>query len=274
VYYEVNEMILIAVAPNGARKTKADLLNIPLTAEELAIDAKACQDAGAAMMHLHVRDNMGGHSLNVTKYEEAIGEIKKATNNQMLIQVTSEAVGKYTVKEQFEMIYSLKPDAVSIAIREIHHFGEIEVNEIFNFMRKNNIYPQIILYNSHDVASYEKWLGDGVLPGKAYPVLYVIGKTQPKGTFRSDFLTEAFDPIKTSSWMVCGFGKFEYSAVTKAANLGGHIRLGFENNHWLNNGSIANSNAEIISQISDYLNKNNRDIATYHDALEILRPDW
>lgn len=273
MYNEGNEMILIAVAPNGARKTKDDLLNIPLSAEELAVDAKACQEAGAAMIHLHVRDNLGRHSLNVIRYQDAIKQIREATEDNIFIQVTSEAVGKYTSEEQFEMIHNLKPDAVSIAIREIHKFNEIEINENFNFMRKNNTYPQIILYNAHDAAIYKKWLDDGTLPGSGYPVLLVVGKSQVEGAYNKDFFHENKD-FPFSSWMVCGFGEFEYQVGTKAAELGGHVRLGFENNHVLENGTKAENNASIITQMSDHLRARNIKLATHVDASKIMKPDW
>lgn len=273
MYYEEYRMVLIAVAPNGARKTKDDLATIPLTAEELAKEAKLCQEAGAAMIHLHVRDRLGRHSLSVEIYQDAIRQIREATEDKIFIQVTSEAVGKYTAEEQFEMIHGLKPDAVSMAIREIRKFDEIEIYENFDFMRRHNIYPQIILYNDHDVTTYTQWLEDGVLPGNAYPVLYVIGKSQAKGMFSHDFSIEK-NGVVSSSWMVCGFGEFEYKVATKAVDLGGSVRLGFENNHLLEDGSEAENNAAIITQIADYIRSKNISLATHVDAMKMMKPDW
>ena len=266
-------MVLIAVAPNGARKTKDDLANIPLTAEELAQEAKLCQEAGAGMIHLHVRDNLGRHSLDVAVYQNAIKQIREATEDEIFIQVTSEAVGKYTAEEQFEMIHSLKPDAVSMAIREIRKFDEIEIYENFDFMRRNNTYPQIILYNDHDVATYTQWLEDGVLPGRGYPVLYVIGKSQAKGMFDHNFSLEE-SGVVSSSWMVCGFGEFEYQIGKKAVESGGHVRLGFENNHLLEDGTEAENNAKIITQMADYIRSKNLTLANHAEAKQIMKPDW
>jgi len=266
-------MTLIAVAPNGARKTKDDLPSIPLTPEEIAIEASACQRAGAAMIHLHIRDSIGRHSLNTARYQETIKLIKEETDNQLLIQVTSESVGKYSTEEQFEMIHSLKPDAVSIAIREIHNFNEIEINENFNFMKANNTSPQIILYNAHDVSIYKKWLEEGILPGKAYPVLYVIGKSQVEGVFSLDFFDQDYQ-LPASSWMVCGFGESEFKIGVEAAKRGGHIRIGFENNHVLEDGRIANNNAELVSQMVAHLAEQKRVLATHEEARKTMKPDW
>lgn len=264
---------LLAVAPNGARKTKDDLPNIPLTPEEIGAEAKACMIAGAAMIHLHVRNHKGNHSLNDNFYREAIQQIKDQTDDKLFIQATSESVGKYSSDEQFEMIHSLKPSGVSIGINEIKRHDELELNEHFNWMRQNNIYPQLILYNQHDLSIYKNWLEDGILPGNGYPVLLVIGKPQLKGGFDRDALEVELN-LSASSWMVCAFGEQEYQIGKRAAELGGHIRLGFENNNLLDDGSAAQNNAELIAQMAQHLKAENRELATVENAKKLMMPDW
>ena len=265
--------ILLTVAPNGARKTKEDIPSLPLTPEEIGADAKACLEAGAAMIHLHVRNKSGLHSLNTHYYDEAIAQIKAQTEEQMLIQVTSEAVGKYTPEEQFEMIHRLKPEFVSIGLREIKKLDDLDINENFNWMRQNNVAPQLILYNERDLSLYKNWLEEGIIPGEAYPLLLVVGKAHIKDAFERTALDESLKHV-ASSWMVCAFGDQEFSAGKHSAELGGHIRLGFENNSCLENGEEANSNAELIKQMADYLLKNNHELAKYSDARKIMQPDW
>jgi len=266
---------IIAVAPNGARKSHLDHPQLPLSTKEIAATAKQCLEAGASMIHLHVRDSQGQHSLSVDYYQHAIDAINEATDNGIFIQVTSEAVGKYTADEQFEMIHSLEPDAVSIALREIKILDENIINGHFSKMRKANIAPQLILYNLTDLSLYSDWLNRGVIPGSAYPVLFVIGKQQPEGSFDNAFLKRDFvDGLPVSSWMICAFGKNEFQAGKLAADCGGHIRLGFENNCLLDDGSIANSNAEIISQMSGHLKTSNLKLANIQQTKQIMRPDW
>lgn len=266
-------MVLLAVAPNGARKSKADLPSIPLTAEEIGKDAKACQQAGASMIHLHVRSEKGKHSLSSKFYNDAIQQIKEQTKGELFIQVTSEAVGKYSSDEQFEMIHSLKPQGVSIGLREIKQHDALEINSHFNWMRDNDVYPQLILYNQHDLQLYKQWLKEGVLEGKTYPLLFVIGKHQVEGVFDTDVLETASE-YTASSWMVCAFGAQEYTVGKYSAKLGGHIRLGFENNHLLANGNDAKNNTEIIKQMASHLKKEGEKLASYQDACKIMKPDW
>lgn len=266
-------MILLAVAPNGAKITKQDHPAVPLTVEEIAQEAKSCMEAGAGMIHLHVRNSIGQHSLNTKYYRPAIEAIKAQVGDGLFIQVTSEAVGKYTADEQFEMIHQLKPEGVSIAIREIRRLDEMDLYEHFSRMRDNDTYPQLILYNKHDVSTYMSWLEDGLLPGNAYPVLIVIGKAQKEGIYTLESLNE-LDHLSCSSWMVCAFGEQEYQAGIVAANKGGHIRIGFENNQTLADGRIASNNAELVTQMAEVLIAEGKALANASEAREIMRPDW
>jgi len=268
--------ILLAVAPNGARKTKADHPKIPLNSIEIAQTANDCLTVGASMMHLHVRNSEdNSHSLSVELYADAIEAINDKCKQEMFVQVTSEAVGIYSPEEQFEMIHALKPTAVSIGLREIKSLDESIIHEHFVQMREANVHPQIILYNEYDLENYHDWLRRKVLPGNAYPILLVIGKPTPEGSFENSYLTETnVENLQASSWMICAFGENEFAAAKLAASLGGHIRIGFENNSVLADGSDAEDNAALINQIAQHLKDNNLQSANLAQANEIMRPDW
>lgn len=267
--------VLLAVAPNGARKLKADHPQIPLSSEDIAVTAKNCLAAGASMIHLHVRSTNDTHSLSAELYKQAITDTQKATDRGIFIQVTSEAVGIYSAEQQFKMIRTLKPAAVSIGICEIRHMDEQVISQHFNFMRDTDIYPQLILYNHYDLAMYNDWLDRAVIPGNTYPILLVIGKKVAQGSFDNDILNPEFtSKLRASSWMVCAFGENEYQTGKLAAKLGGHIRIGFENNCLLKNGDTASSNAELISQMATYLKSQEYTLANIAQAKDIMRPDW
>ena len=90
-----NDVVMIAVAPNGARKTQQDHPQLPISPKEIAHTAAACRDAGACMLHLHVRDEKLGHSLDVERYREAIRAIRQEVGDEFIIQITTEAVGVF-----------------------------------------------------------------------------------------------------------------------------------------------------------------------------------
>ncbi|MDX1736619.1 MAG: 3-keto-5-aminohexanoate cleavage protein, partial [Alphaproteobacteria bacterium] len=92
--------VILCVAPNGARKTRDDHAAIPISPAELASEAKACMDAGAAMIHLHVRDEAGRHTIAPEFYRPAIAAVREATDEDFIIQITTEAVGIYSNDQQ------------------------------------------------------------------------------------------------------------------------------------------------------------------------------
>ncbi len=87
--------VAIAVAPNGGRRTKADHPAIPLTPAELARTAAECVDAGASMIHVHIRRPDGRHLLDAEAYRQAIDAIRKQVGDRLVIQITTEALGIY-----------------------------------------------------------------------------------------------------------------------------------------------------------------------------------
>ena len=97
----------------------ADHPAVPLTAEALGREARACLDAGAAMMHMHVRRPDGRHLLDAQAYRDALAAVRKAVGDELLVQVTSEAAGVYRAAEQMAMVRELAPEAVSVGLREI-----------------------------------------------------------------------------------------------------------------------------------------------------------
>ena len=225
---------------------------------------------------MHVRNPKdNSHSLSVAHYQTAIGAIEQSCHQELFVQVTSEAVGIYSPKEQFEMIHGLKPTAVSIGLREIESLSEDVIHEHFLQMKTGNVKPQIILYNQDDLDKYHDWLNRGVLPGNAYPILLVIGRPKTEGAFENSYLIEEnIQKIKASSWMICAFGKNEFSAAKLAANLGGHIRIGFENNSALADGTEAENNAALINQINEYISNNHMQSASLVETKDLMTPDW
>ena len=105
-------------APNGARRQKKDHPEIPISPDEMALCAEQILQAGASILHLHVRDDDGSHSLDVDRYQNSINAIKNKVGDQLIIQATTEAVGIYDRHQQMEMVKKLRPEAVSIALRE------------------------------------------------------------------------------------------------------------------------------------------------------------
>ncbi|MGE0210791.1 MAG: 3-keto-5-aminohexanoate cleavage protein [Parvibaculaceae bacterium] len=243
--------VLIMVAPNGARRSKADHAGLPLTPFELAGTARACMDAGAAAIHLHVRDGTGAHSLDAGLYREAVAAVREATGEGFVIQITTEAVGRFTPRDQAACIRAVDPEAVSIALREIvpDRAAEADAAELFAWMEETGVAPQIILYEPAEVGALLELTERRIVSAHSSSLLFVLGRyTAGQQSTPADL-----DPFvaalhgRTIPWSVCAFGRSEAACALRAASLGGHIRVGFENNLHLPDGTTARSNAELVA---------------------------
>ncbi|WP_336066539.1 3-keto-5-aminohexanoate cleavage protein [Nitratireductor rhodophyticola] len=264
----------IAVAPNGGRRTRADHPALPQTARQLAETASACLDAGAAMIHCHVRDDQGRHILDADAYRDAIGAIRKAVGERLVIQITTEAVGRYGVREQMDVVRQVRPEAASLALRELvpDAAHEEEFSKFLSFMRAENIAPQIILYHPEEALQLKRMMAHGLIPFPDIPVLYVLGRyTEGQRSDPADllpFLDEAMPDF--AHFMVCAFGPREAACVTAGCLLGGHARVGFENNLHLASGAIAPDNAAIVSGVAETLSA----LGTPLETANGLRESW
>lgn len=109
------EPFIVMCAPNGARKSRDDHAALPISSDELATCAEDVLAAGASLLHVHVRDDRGGHTLDAGRYREATNAIRKRVGEALVVQVTTEACGIYSSDEQMAMVRELRPEAVSLA---------------------------------------------------------------------------------------------------------------------------------------------------------------
>lgn len=266
--------LVVAVAPNGARKTKTDHSALPITPEDIARTAASCRDAGAALIHLHVRDSGDGHTLDADAYRAAIAAIRAELGDGIIVQATSEAVGIYTPDQQMAMVQEVQPESVSLAIREIcpDEAHEKQAAAFLDWLARERIHPHYILYSDEDVQRFSTLRSKGVIPGDRPFVLYVLGRyTKGQVSEPNDllpFLAAAKD--QSIHWSVCAFGKREAACALTAAALGGHVRVGFENNMHLADGSIAPDNAALVDQVVAGAKILGRGIADAETARKLL----
>jgi uncharacterized protein (DUF849 family) len=247
---EARGRVALAVAPNGGRKTKADHPELPLTAEELARTAAECLERGAAMIHLHVRDPEGRHCLDPEAYRAAIARVCEAVGDRLVLQITSESLGRYSPAEQRAAVLKTNPEAVSLALRELapEAVDERDFGQFLGKLKQMRIWPQIILYTPAEAERLGAMLKQGMIPFDKLAVLYVLGRfALTRTALPRDLLPFlAPDLPRFESWSACAFGRREAACVTTAALLGGHGRVGFENNLALPSGERAASNAELV----------------------------
>ncbi len=276
--------LIIAVAPNGARKTKTDHPALPMSPSECAREAALCKEAGAAMIHLHVRDKAGKHSLDADTYKQTIAAIRAEIGDDMIIQATTEAVGIYQIHEQMDMVRAVRPEAISTAVRELipDIQSENDAAEFYGWAMAENIAVQYILYDVNDLQRLVDLNNRGIIPGDQLSVLYVLGRysvnQQSDPADLLPFLSAANEPEtgagKNWHWSMCAFGPLEGACALSAASLGGHVRVGFENNMLLNDGGLAAQNADLVDQVVHGAKLLSRPVASADQARELLAGNY
>lgn len=245
--------LVIMSAPNGARRTKADHPRLPITPEEMAAEAVRVAEAGATLLHLHVRDDDGRHSLDPGRYRQVIDAVKAAIGDRMVIQITTEAVGRYDPAAQMQVVRQLEPRSVSLALRElIPNDSDADIAtgaDFFAWLRERRIAPHFILYSLEDVRRFEAFRTRGVIPQQKPFALFVLGRyVEPTEVRANDLLPFLAEHDQNNPWSICAFGPVESAAAMTSVTLGGHVRVGFENNLWRADGELADSNADLVAQ--------------------------
>ena len=247
------------VAPNGARKTKEDHPNLPITISEIVKEAVNCFNEGANAIHAHVRDKKGDHCLDVGLYRELLSELDIKVP-ELAVQITTESVGKFSPEEQFEVVKLVQPEAASVALIEMmpnikdHRLAQ----NFYNFAIENNVQIQHILYSVEDLKLFKKAIELNVIPKKNLQLLYVLGRYDKNFQSKKDDLDLFLDEHKNITyeidWGICAFGRSETDCLIKSRLNGGKVRVGFENNFYNQNGSLASSNAERVAEVTKLIN--------------------
>jgi 3-keto-5-aminohexanoate cleavage enzyme len=268
--------VVIAVAPTGARKTKTDHPRLPISPSEIVAEAEACLAAGVSMIHLHVRDADDQHTLDPDIYRVAIDTVQGAVGDALVVQMTTEAVGRYSAGEQINAVQAVTPEAVSIALREIvpDTASEDRASAFFHWLNERQVLAQFILYAPEEVATYIGLCERGVISGREHSVLFVLGRyTTDQQSSPSDLdpFVERYTELQVGvPWMVCAFGKQEAECMAAAIEMGGHARVGFENNQLRRDGSDAAGNADAVADAAGAARALGRPIANAATARDVL----
>lgn len=264
---------LLMVAPNGARRGHADHPAISLTPEALARDAVECFAAGAAAMHLHVRDGEGRHLLDASAYREALQAIRETVGEELVLQVTSEAGGRYAPDEQRRVIAELQPEAVSLSVRELFSkpAEHMASGELCHSLAGAGSSIQYILYSPEDLKTFNALRQVGVVPDTPSLLLFVLGRYEKPPVADPARLPSFLAHLDARDhWAVCAFGPTEGECMALAARKGGHARVGFENNLWRPDGKLAASNAELVGLARERIEAEGRRVMTAAEARRFM----
>lgn len=243
----------IMVAPNGARRTKADHPALPVTIPETVAAAKAAFAEGAGALHAHVRDAEGRHSLDPGPYRELIAEMRIAVP-EMPVQITTEAAGVFGPDAQRDVVRKVVPEGVSVALREMWPGpgDDREARTFYAWTAAAGIALQHILYTPQDARRLLSLVGNVDMP-PAIQCLFVLGSYAPARDGAPEDLAPFLDALRpilpALDWAACAFGGSETACLVAAARSGGKVRVGFENNLLADGGTLAADNATRVRDV-------------------------
>lgn len=264
--------VVIMVAPNGARKTKADHASLPVSIADTVDEAERCFAAGASALHGHVRGAADEHVLDAGRYRELIAEMTRRTP-EMLLQITTEAIGRYTPAQQAACVRAVEPAMVSVILKEISsNFEDSDfARDFFAWCDDHRVHVQHILFSAEELDGFLRLRDQRVIPAGHRCVLFVLGR------YSVDFQSapEDLEPflqrdLAGLDWFTCAFGRREQDCVLAAVEAGGHARIGFENNLYLPDGEIAADTAALVTSLAAALRATGRRPASAAAARQLL----
>jgi len=266
--------VIITAAICGAEVTKAQQPALPVSAEELALEAKRCVDAGASIIHLHVRNADGSPTQDREIFKKAFIEIRKICDPLPIIQPSTGGAVGMTATERLQAV-DLKPEMATLDCGTVNFGDEIFVNdlplmrEFANKMSKLDVVPELECFDISHVISATRLFDEGLLTCHKHfdMVMGIPGAID--GSAKS--LVQMVDRIgHKATFTVAGVGRFQTPMMLMAAAMGGHIRVGFEDNIYLSRGVLAESNAQFVEKAVRIAQEAGRGVASPAEARQIL----
>lgn len=269
--------LIITCAITGAEVTKTNQPNLPITPKDQAKAARDAVKAGASVIHLHVREDDGSPSQRVERFEEAIHEIRLAVP-EVIVQIsTGGAVGE-PIANRIKPL-ELRPEMASLNMGTMNFGDDVfenrpqDIAALAQEMTSLGIVPELEIYEAGHLEASFRLIQKGILKAP-FHYQFVLGV--PGGMsgdvrnlihLKSMLDTELGADV---SWAVAGIGRFQLPIATHALLMGGHVRVGFEDNIFYTKGVLAKSNAQLVERVSRLANELGRGVASPAEARAML----
>ncbi len=267
---------IITVATTGAWPTKKHNPNIPMTPAEIAKDVYACWKAGAAICHLHMRDDEGKGTMSTDKFIETVELIRAYEDCDIILNLTTSGDLNATDESRQAHLKAIKPELASYdcgSMNWMHNSLFINhpkfLEELGHTMQENGVKPEIEIFDAGMVYNSLYYLKKGVLKAPCH-YQFVLGAaggstaTVENLVYLKNLLPEG------STWGALGIGHGHVPIMLAAVAMGGHLRVGMEDNVMYSATELAESNAQLVTRAADIIKIAGNDVATPAEAREIL----
>ncbi len=249
----MTDPLLITVAPTGAETAKHDCPQLPTTPEELALTAQECERAGAAMIHIHVRDHDHQPTLDLGLLKEWVAAVRESSD---LVVQLSTGGSVHDPLDQRLRVLDAEPDACSLTMGTTNFGDDVFSNpwpfvcELYQLSQERGVVPEFELFDLGQVHAMRRLLDRYGLPagGKVHVDLVMGVPGGMNGT--TDALVAAVRdlPAETTSWSATGIGRSTLSVILASLSKGGHLRVGMEDVLTISRGVPVESNAQLVER--------------------------
>jgi uncharacterized protein (DUF849 family) len=286
------QKVIITCAITGNLTRPEQSRYLPITPQQIADSALEAAEAGAAIAHIHVRDpDSGRPSMSIELYRDVMDRIR-SRNRDLIINLTTGPGGRFVPSEddpriagpgttlmaperRVEHVEILRPDICTLDFNTMNSGGEVVINTPRNVrkmaerIRAARVLPELELFDSGDCHLARDLIAEGLLQGP--PLCTLVLGVKYGFNASPETMLYARDLLPPGSiWTGFGIGRSEFPMVAQAWLLGGHVRVGMEDNLYLSKGVLAKSNAELVTHAADILRSLGATIASSVDARALL----
>ena len=266
---------LITVAPTGAETAKADFAALPTTLEELVETAKRCESAGAAMIHVHIRDAEHRPTLDPGRLADTVTALRE--NTGLVVQLSTGGAVTDPYEHRLRVL-DAAPDSCSLTMGTVNFGDDVFMNpwpfvtELYRLTQEREVVPEFELFDLGHVAALHRLLDKFGLPygGKVHCDLVMGVPGGMPGT--ADALVAAVNglPDAVTSWSATGIGRTSLTVALASLAKGGHLRVGMEDTLTLAKGHPVSHNAELVERAAALATLAQRPPMSPDEARELL----
>lgn len=267
---------MIIVCATGAEIAKADFEPLPTTPEELAETARTCEEAGAAMIHIHVRDEYHQPTLELPRLQEAVAAVRE--NSNLIVQLSTGGAVTDPFEKRIAVLDAL-PDSCSLSMGTVNFGPDVFMNpwgfitELYQKTQQLRIVPEFELFDFGQIYALERLLGEYGMPygGVAHVDFIMNVPGGMPGTPAVLAQAVAALPKQVTSWAAAGIGRAHLPILLSAVAMGGNLRVGMEDNIFFARGQKVTSNAQLVERAAQVATLAQRPPMTPDEARQVLQ---
>lgn len=264
--------LIITVALTGAEVTREQQKNLPITPEEISEAALEAYEAGASIVHVHARQADG----SPTQDKGIYGEIQAlvASKCPVIFQPSTGGATWHTAEERLQPV-ELNPEMATLSTgtcnfgRDIFSNPQDFYEQAARMMLERGVKPEFEVFEVGMIQNALRLVKEGLVqPPLHFNFVLGVPGALPGSVRNLSFLVDSIPPEAT--WTVSGIGRHETPLALAALAMGGHVRVGFEDNVYLHRGELATSNAQLVARIVRIATEMGRQVASPDEARQIL----